>query len=69
MKLHAQLKNTDHEVSLNLGSGKAIAEVDGRHYELEVRELPDGVYLILNGTNVYKCRVERKREQFTASVH
>jgi biotin carboxyl carrier protein len=62
MKLHAQLTNTGHEVSLNVGSERAIAEVDGRHYELEVREFPDGVYLLLNGTNVYKCRVERKRE-------
>ena len=62
MKLHAQLTNTNHEISLDQSGGRAIAEVDGRRYELEVRELPDGVYLLLQGTSVYKCRVERKRD-------
>ncbi len=62
MKLKAQLSGTDHEVSLHLDNGVAHAEVDGRHYEIEVRELARGEYLLINGSEVYKCRVGTKRE-------
>ena len=62
MKLKAQLSETDHDVSLKL-AGAAAVEVDGRHYDLEVRQLAPGEYLLINGSNVYKCRVESKRTQ------
>jgi biotin carboxyl carrier protein len=65
MKLKAQLAGTDHEVSLSLARDAAVVEVDGRHYELEVRELARGEYLLKSGSHVYKCRVDRKRD----SVH
>ena len=55
------MSGTDHEVSLNLASGAAVVEVDGRRYDLEVRELARGEYLLINGSHVYKCRVEAKR--------
>jgi len=60
MKLKAQLNGGDHEVSLNLGEGLASAQIDGREYELEVRVLRRGEYLLLQGSSVYKCRVEGK---------
>jgi biotin carboxyl carrier protein len=60
MKLKAQLYGDDHEVSLSLGEGLAIAQIDGRDYELEVRALGRGEYLLLQGSSVYKCRVEAK---------
>ena len=63
MKLKAQLSGKDHEVSLSLANGAAVVEVDGRHYDLEVRELARGEYLLINGSRVYKCRVEAKRER------
>jgi biotin carboxyl carrier protein len=66
MKLKAQLLETDHEVSLKFAGQTAIVEVDGRHYDLEVRQLAPGEYLLLNGSNVYKCRVESKRAQLSA---
>ncbi|HEY2971277.1 MAG TPA: biotin/lipoyl-containing protein [Pyrinomonadaceae bacterium] len=62
MKLKAQLSGTDHEVLLDLASGAAVVEVDGRPYDLEVRELARGEYLLMSGSHVYKCRVERKRD-------
>jgi len=61
MKLKATVSGTDHEVSLVLRSGAAGVEVDGRHYDVAVRELARGEYLLVNGSNVYKCRVEQKR--------
>jgi biotin carboxyl carrier protein len=62
MKLKAQLSGTDHEVSLSLAGGVATVEVDERHYDLQVRELAPGEYLLISGSRVYKCRVDRKRD-------
>jgi biotin carboxyl carrier protein len=62
MKLKALLTGKDYEVSLNLASGAAVVEVDGRHYDLEVREVVQGQYLLISGSQVYKCRVDRKRD-------
>ena len=61
MKLKAQLSGNEHEVSLDLENGVAFAEVDGRRYEIEIRELADGQYLLLDDTRVYRCRVESRR--------
>lgn len=60
MKLKAQLPTTDHDITLNLSGQVIAAEVDGRHYTLEMRELSRGKYLLINGSKVYKCRVEQK---------
>jgi biotin carboxyl carrier protein len=60
MKLKAQLAGDDYEVQLNLDKGLATAQIDGQDHELEVRELGCGEYLLLQGSSVYKCRVEGK---------
>lgn len=60
MKYKAQIANSEHAVSLELTDGSVTADVDGRHYELEHRKLRGGEHLLLNGTDVYKCRVEGK---------
>lgn len=65
MKLKVHLSGRDHEVSLSLVDGAAVIEVDGRHYDLEVRELARGEYLLINGSRVYKCRVEAKRARLS----
>jgi biotin carboxyl carrier protein len=57
MKLKAQLSGKDHEVSLNVSDGAVDVAVDERRYDLQVRELASGEYLLINGSNVYKCRV------------
>lgn len=72
MKLKAHLNDTDHEIAVDLGDGSVSASVDGRPYELEVRELGSGEYLVLNGTNVFRCRVEQKqdsRQSFEVFLH
>lgn len=60
MKLKAELTALEHDVSLTIVEGRVAAEVDGRHYDLEMRELSRGEYLLINGSKVYKCRVEQK---------
>lgn len=62
MKLNVELAGAAHEVLLNVGNDAAVANIDGQHYSLEVRELADGQYLLINGSNVYKCRVKSKRD-------
>ncbi len=60
MKLKVELAGVEHEVSLSLVNGAAAADIDGRHYDVELRELSHGQYLLINGSNVYGCRVETK---------
>ena len=62
MKLRAKLSGIEHEVALNLGGDTVAAEVDGRHYKVELRKLSRGEYLLISGTNVYKCSVEQKHD-------
>jgi len=60
MKLKAQLAGREHDFELELNeSGENVsADVDGRHYEVEVRELSGGQYLLLVEGRVFKARVE-----------
>jgi biotin carboxyl carrier protein len=62
LKLKAHITDNEHEVSLTTVENHIAAEIDGRHYELEVRESVGGVLLITDGTTVYRCRVDPKRE-------
>ena len=62
MKLKAQISDRTLEISLTAVENRVTVEIDGRHYDLEVRESAGGVLLIKNGNAVYRCRVEAKRE-------
>ena len=57
MKLKAQLSGKEHDVSLSLAGGVVDVAVDDRHYSLQVRELTSGEYLLISGSDIYKCRV------------
>ena len=60
MKFKAHLSDKEHEIIMDLGDGTVSASVDGRSYELQVRELSGDEYLLLHGTAVFRCRVEPK---------
>jgi biotin carboxyl carrier protein len=62
MKLRAQITETEVEVSMNPAGECVTAEIDGRRYDINVRELPGGIWLLIDGTKVYRCRVDSKRE-------
>ena len=66
MKLKAQLFGKEHEVSLSLADGAADVAVGNRHYDMQVRELASSEYLLINGSNVYKCRVSRRSGSIAA---
>lgn len=71
MKLNAQITGESHTLSLNLNDGLVNAVIDGRTYDLEVRHLPGGEYLLLHGASVYKCRIDdssNTRDSFSINL-
>ena len=68
MKLKAQIEDTAQELSLTPSESGVVAEIDGRHYALEIRESAGGVLLITNGTSVYRCRIEPGRDSGNYNV-
>jgi biotin carboxyl carrier protein len=58
IKLKAEMFGRDHQVSIQRRESVALAEVDGRSYKLEVRNLGGSEYLLIDGISVYNCRVE-----------
>lgn len=62
MKLKAAIAGQEHEIALDVVDSAVAAEIDGRHYDVDVRKLARSEYLLISGTNVYKSRVEQKRD-------
>ncbi|HYN25995.1 MAG TPA: biotin/lipoyl-containing protein [Pyrinomonadaceae bacterium] len=58
IKLKAEVAGKDHQISIQRRDAVVLAEVDGRRYKLELRELGDSEYLLIDGNTVYNCRVE-----------
>ena len=57
MKLNAEIAGESVALEVRREGGRVVAEVGGRHYELEARRVGDGEYLLLDGGRVYECRV------------
>lgn len=58
IKLKAEVAGKDHQLTIQRHESVVSAEVDGRSYELELRDLGAGEYLLIDGNTVYNCRVE-----------
>ena len=61
MKYKAQTAKSEHAISLDIADGSTSANIAGRHYEVELRQLTGDEYVLINGTAVYKCRVEERQ--------
>ena len=61
MKLKAQLNDQELGFTLTFAGRRATVEIDGRTYDLEVREPEEGSYLVFDGTRVHACRVNSVR--------
>jgi biotin carboxyl carrier protein len=57
MKLTALIENESCALEIKREGSRLIADVDGRSYELTVREPEHGVYLLICDGAVYECRV------------
>jgi biotin carboxyl carrier protein len=70
MKLKAELNGEDHELNIQREDQRVVATVDGRRYELELRE-SSAEYLLFADSKLYDCRVARTgaaREALTVHV-
>src|SRR2546423_5381502 len=61
MKLHAAIAGYQTDIQIREEHTRVFAEVDGRYYELEVRESGHG-YLLIEDGRVFDCRVESPPE-------
>jgi biotin carboxyl carrier protein len=68
MKLKAELAGQEHELILQRDGASVTAQVDGRHYSLEIQGSATGEYLLLEGTRVHNCRVETRPNQLETYV-
>jgi biotin carboxyl carrier protein len=68
MKLTAELENEKYALDIRRDGDRVVAELDGRRYELVLREPEAGIYLLIAGGHVYECRVERDASE-SALVH
>src|SRR5687768_15195499 len=60
MKLNAEVTGESCQVLLKLTDSGVSAEIDGRQYDLDLRDLGTGEYLLKSGHSVYDCRIAAK---------
>lgn len=70
MKLKADVSNEHLEITLQRSGTSVSADIEGQHYEIEVRDLGELEYLIKHGDSVYDCFVVASGKDFEqAEVH
>lgn len=57
MKLRTEFAGEHFEVSIQRSETGVSAEIDGRRYHVEVRDLGHGEFLLKDGDRVYNCHV------------
>jgi biotin carboxyl carrier protein len=63
MKLKAEHDGQTFELNIQREAESVFADVDGRHYQLDVREAELRQYLLIEHQRVHDCRVETERKQ------
>jgi biotin carboxyl carrier protein len=69
VKLKAIIADQEHELNVQIEDGRVRAEIDGRVYDLELREPEPGCYLFFRDAEVHECRVTNAHEGFDVSLH
>ena len=69
MKLKAIIEDRELELNVRIDGERVHAEVDGRVYDLELREPEPGSYLFLRESEVHECRVNKAHEGFAVTLH
>ncbi len=68
VKLKAVIGDREHDLNMQIESGSVRAEIDGRVYELELREPEPRCYLFLRDTEVHECRVSKTQDGFDVNL-
>ena len=63
IKLKAEVAGKEHQIMIQRRKAEVSAEIDGRHYELQLRDLGNSEYLLVEGHTVFNCRVETRHNQ------
>ena len=70
VKLKAVIDDREHELTMRIDGGRVKAEIDGRVYDLELREPEPRCYLFLRDAEVHECRVNKAQDGgFDVSLH
>jgi biotin carboxyl carrier protein len=63
MRFEAEANQKSHVLKLERRGDTVFARIDDRAYEVELRDLEGGNYLLIDGTAVYDCLVATNVEQ------
>ena len=69
MKVKAFIEDREQELTVRFEGGRVKAEIEGRVYDLELREPEPGSYLFLRGVEVHECRVNKAQDGFDVNLH
>ncbi|HEU4768041.1 MAG TPA: biotin/lipoyl-containing protein [Pyrinomonadaceae bacterium] len=69
MKLQAVIDDRAQDLNVQIDGGRVSAEIDGRVYDLELREPEPGCYLLFRDAEVHECRVTKTHEGFDVGLH
>ena len=72
MKLKVLIGEHEEDLLLKLEEGQISAEIGGRVYTLQLREIQADSYLFFLGANVHECRVSERagsKETFDVTIH
>jgi biotin carboxyl carrier protein len=62
MKLRAVINDYQTNIQIRDDGGRVFADIDDRHYEVEVSESGPNGYLLISQGRVFDCRVEGRLE-------
>jgi len=60
VKLKTLIEDREEELTITFPGGRVAAQIDGRVYELDVRETQSGSYLFFLGLEVHEYRVTQR---------
>ncbi len=72
MKLKALVADREEDLLFKLEAGQISAEIGGRVYTLQVRDLQADSYLFFLGANVHECQVSERpsaKDTFDVTIH
>ena len=69
MRLKAVIDDRELDLNVQIDGGRVRAEIDGRVYDLELREPEPGCYLLFRDAEVHECRVTKTHEGFEVGLH
>jgi len=69
VKLKAVIGDREQDLNVQIDGESVRAEIDGRVYELELREPEPGCYLFFRDAEVHECRVNKVPDGFDVNLH